>query len=115
MRKPWILMVFLMMAACQGRPLGNDEPVDRSDNSITMTTAMGGDASSPPPSGATDGGERPTCDGQPVSSLCSQNPTGSVAVHTPRAMRLNNEAVFVGNYVIDPNVPTGTLRCSSLL
>ena len=197
MRKAWILMGFLMMGACQGRPLGNDEPVDKSDSSI-----RGADASSPAP---TDGGGRPTCDGQPASSLCSQNPTGPVAVHTmsdllaampgrwllcgnesvfarnggdvgleitadnhwyklypaegaatvrgagfdqegtwtaldlgdhiqvnfdifgggtiatapvfaamPQAMRLNNEGVFVGNYVIDPSVPAGTLRCSSV-
>jgi hypothetical protein len=30
---------------------------------------------------------------------------------TPQAMRLNNNGVFTGNYVLDANVPVGTVRC----
>jgi hypothetical protein len=38
--------------------------------------------------------------------------TAPVFASTPRAMRLNNNGVFVGNYVIDPTVPTGSVRCA---
>ena len=38
--------------------------------------------------------------------------TAPVFALTPQAMRLNNNGVFVGNYVIDPTFPTGSVRCS---
>jgi len=38
--------------------------------------------------------------------------TAPVFASTPRAMRLNNNGVFVGNYVIDSTVPTGSARCA---
>jgi hypothetical protein len=42
--------------------------------------------------------------------------SGSIYTHpvfsaTPVAMRLNNNGVFVGNYLLDPSVPMGTSRC----
>jgi hypothetical protein len=37
--------------------------------------------------------------------------TAPVFASTPRAMSLDNNGVFVGNYVIDPTVPTGSVRC----
>jgi hypothetical protein len=42
--------------------------------------------------------------------------SGTVITHpvfaaTPPAMRLNNNGVFVGNYVLDPTVPVSTTRC----
>src|SRR5262249_15219974 len=37
-----------------------------------------------------------------------------VFASTPRAMRLDNNGVFVGNYVIDPTVPVGNVRCAPL-
>ena len=30
---------------------------------------------------------------------------------TPRAMRLNNNGVFIANYVLDASVPSGGVRC----
>ena len=38
--------------------------------------------------------------------------TAPVFASTPQAMRLNNNGVFVGNYVIDPTFPTGNVRCA---
>ncbi len=38
--------------------------------------------------------------------------TAPVFASTPQAMRLDNNGVFVGNYVIDPSVPTGSVRCA---
>ena len=39
--------------------------------------------------------------------------TAPVFASTPRAIRLDNNGVYVGNYVIDPNIPTGSVRCAS--
>jgi len=39
--------------------------------------------------------------------------TAPVFASTPQAMRLNNEGVFVGNYVIDPTIAVGSARCPS--
>jgi hypothetical protein len=201
--KSLLFLGFLTVPACSGRPLGGDETPNNYDSSVSLTATMGGDASVPPRSAATDGGAEPICDFLPASPLCSQNPTGPVAVSsmsdlvaamsgrwllcgtesvfaanggdvgleitadnhwyrlypapggatvrgagfdqegtwsaidlggafqvnfdifgsgtvitvpvfasTPRAMRLNNEGVFVGNYVIDPTVPAGSQRCA---
>jgi hypothetical protein len=38
--------------------------------------------------------------------------TAPIFASTPRAMRLDNNGVFVGTYVIDPTVPTGSVRCA---
>jgi hypothetical protein len=38
--------------------------------------------------------------------------TSPVLASMPRAMRLNNNGVFVGNYVIDPTFPMGSVRCA---
>jgi hypothetical protein len=38
--------------------------------------------------------------------------TAPVFASTPRAMRLDNNGVFRGDYVIDPTVPTGDVRCA---
>jgi len=38
--------------------------------------------------------------------------TAPVFASTPRAMRLNNNGVLVGDYVIDPTVPAGSVRCA---
>jgi len=191
------------MTACDGRPLGGDQPTANQDNSITMTTPLSGDASVPPSSGGADGASEATCATRPTSPLCSQNPSGAVSVtsssdllsvmpgtwllcgdqsifgvdagdvgleitadnhwyklfpaqgggtvrgagfdqegtwtsfdlgdyvqvnfdifgsgtiitvpafaSTPRGMRLNNNGVFVGTYVIDPAVATGSARCA---
>jgi hypothetical protein len=40
--------------------------------------------------------------------------TAPLFASTPRAMRLDNNGVFVGNYVIDPTIPMGSLRCPAL-
>ena len=37
--------------------------------------------------------------------------TRPALAETPRAMRLNNNGVLIGNYVLDPSVPTGSSRC----
>jgi hypothetical protein len=39
--------------------------------------------------------------------------TAPAFASTPRAMRLDNNGVFVGTYVVDPAVPVGTVRCAS--
>ncbi len=39
--------------------------------------------------------------------------TAPVFASTPRAMRLDNNGVYVGNYVVDPNIPAGSVRCAS--
>ena len=46
--------------------------------------------------------------------------SGTIITHpafasTPAAMRLNNNGVFVGNYVLDPSVPVGASRCPALV
>src|SRR5262249_48289647 len=40
--------------------------------------------------------------------------TAPVFASNPRAVRLNNNGVFVGNYVVDPAVPAGTVRCAPM-
>jgi len=37
--------------------------------------------------------------------------TRPALAETPRAMRLNNNGVLIGNYVLDPSVPSGGNRC----
>ena len=39
--------------------------------------------------------------------------THPVFASTPPAMRLNNEGVYVGDYVLDESVPVGSVRCGS--
>ena len=39
--------------------------------------------------------------------------TSPVLAMTPRAMRLDNNGVFRGTYVIDPSVPAGGARCAT--
>jgi hypothetical protein len=222
MRKAWLCLGFLTMAACDDQPLSTGQSLGGSGNSVTMssgapsgaagsgaagsvTTVDTGNGGAAAPQGAGGSGAAgPVCEALPASSQCAPNPTGAVVVasrddlvtamvgrwllcghesafavdggdvgieitadghwyklftaqggttirgagfdeegtwteedltdhfqvnfdifgsgtvitapvfaSTPRAMRLDNNGVYVGNYVIDPSVGVGTVRCAA--
>jgi hypothetical protein len=91
MLKPWGFVAALTVIACGARPVPVGEPLNGSGNPVTTTT---GGTSGTASGGATGSGG--SCGAPPASSLCSQNPTGPVAVHAEPDLL----AAMVGRWVL---------------